>query len=142
MTQGRRWLQAAGTVVEDEGDGAGVEISPLISYVGPLAQGLHRLSDANFVLIGRRGTRILERKEHQGSCGRGKGRLEKVNLRDQLERIRYGAFGMEHRSNDVCPSRQKPRHQKCFACRNMYAFRLEQVGAVGRRKEAGKKKEE
>jgi UDP-N-acetylglucosamine/UDP-N-acetylgalactosamine diphosphorylase len=33
MTQGRKWIAAAGVVVEDEGDGAGVEVSPLISYV-------------------------------------------------------------------------------------------------------------
>jgi UDP-N-acetylglucosamine/UDP-N-acetylgalactosamine diphosphorylase len=31
--QGRRWVEAAGGVVEDEGDKAGVEVSPLISYV-------------------------------------------------------------------------------------------------------------
>ncbi|KIW02251.1 uncharacterized protein PV09_06403 [Verruconis gallopava] len=34
MAQGRRWVTAAGAVVEDEGDGAGVEVSPLISYGG------------------------------------------------------------------------------------------------------------
>jgi UDP-N-acetylglucosamine/UDP-N-acetylgalactosamine diphosphorylase len=34
MNQGRRWLSAAGAVVEDEGDDAGVEVSPLISYGG------------------------------------------------------------------------------------------------------------
>lgn len=34
MNQGRRWISAAGAVVEDEGDGAGVEVSPLISYGG------------------------------------------------------------------------------------------------------------
>jgi UDP-N-acetylglucosamine/UDP-N-acetylgalactosamine diphosphorylase len=33
MTQGKKWITAAGAVVEDEGDGAGVEVSPLISYV-------------------------------------------------------------------------------------------------------------
>jgi len=32
--QGRRWLEAVGAVVEDEGDKAGVEVSPLISYGG------------------------------------------------------------------------------------------------------------
>jgi UDP-N-acetylglucosamine/UDP-N-acetylgalactosamine diphosphorylase len=36
MNQGRRWIEAAGGVVEDEGDNAGVEISPLISYVSCL----------------------------------------------------------------------------------------------------------
>jgi len=34
MGQGRRWVSAAGGIVEDEGDGAGVEVSPLISYAG------------------------------------------------------------------------------------------------------------
>jgi UDP-N-acetylglucosamine/UDP-N-acetylgalactosamine diphosphorylase len=34
MSQGRRWLDEAGATVEDEGDGAGLEISPLISYGG------------------------------------------------------------------------------------------------------------
>jgi len=34
MSQGRRWVSDAGAVVEDEGDGAGVEVSPLISYAG------------------------------------------------------------------------------------------------------------
>jgi UDP-N-acetylglucosamine/UDP-N-acetylgalactosamine diphosphorylase len=34
MTQGRRWIEAAGGVVEDEGDNAGFEVSPLISYGG------------------------------------------------------------------------------------------------------------
>ena len=33
MAQGRRWAEAAGAVIEDEGDAAGVEISPLMSYV-------------------------------------------------------------------------------------------------------------
>jgi UDP-N-acetylglucosamine/UDP-N-acetylgalactosamine diphosphorylase len=33
MAQGRRWAEAAGAVVTDEGDAAGVEISPLMSYV-------------------------------------------------------------------------------------------------------------
>lgn len=33
MGQGRRWIEATGAVVEDEGDDAGVEVSPLISYV-------------------------------------------------------------------------------------------------------------
>jgi UDP-N-acetylglucosamine/UDP-N-acetylgalactosamine diphosphorylase len=33
MAQGRKWISAAGGVGEDEGDGAGVEVSPLISYV-------------------------------------------------------------------------------------------------------------
>jgi UDP-N-acetylglucosamine/UDP-N-acetylgalactosamine diphosphorylase len=32
MDQGRRWIEAAGGVVEDEGDNAGVEVSPLKSY--------------------------------------------------------------------------------------------------------------
>jgi UDP-N-acetylglucosamine/UDP-N-acetylgalactosamine diphosphorylase len=34
MNQGRKWISAAGGIVEDEGDGAGVEVSPLISYGG------------------------------------------------------------------------------------------------------------
>jgi len=34
MGQGRRWLEEAGAVVEDEGDGVGFEVSPLISYGG------------------------------------------------------------------------------------------------------------
>lgn len=33
MRQGKKWLQAAGVVVTDEGDDAGVEVSPMISYV-------------------------------------------------------------------------------------------------------------
>jgi hypothetical protein len=33
MAQGRRWAEAAGAVVADEGDAAGVEVSPLMSYV-------------------------------------------------------------------------------------------------------------
>jgi hypothetical protein len=33
MSRGRRWVEAAGGIVEDEGDEAGVEVSPLISYV-------------------------------------------------------------------------------------------------------------
>jgi UDP-N-acetylglucosamine/UDP-N-acetylgalactosamine diphosphorylase len=33
MAQGRRWAEAAGAVVTDEGDAAGVEVSPLMSYV-------------------------------------------------------------------------------------------------------------
>jgi UDP-N-acetylglucosamine/UDP-N-acetylgalactosamine diphosphorylase len=33
MGQGRRWVTESGAVVEDEGDEAGVEVSPLISYV-------------------------------------------------------------------------------------------------------------
>lgn len=33
MSQGRQWVQAAGGVVEDEGDGSGVEVSPKFSYV-------------------------------------------------------------------------------------------------------------
>jgi hypothetical protein len=36
MNQGRRWIEAVGGIVEDEGDGAGVEVSPLISYVSAL----------------------------------------------------------------------------------------------------------
>jgi UDP-N-acetylglucosamine/UDP-N-acetylgalactosamine diphosphorylase len=35
MDQGRKWLQAAGCIVEDEGDNAGVEVSPTFSYVSP-----------------------------------------------------------------------------------------------------------
>jgi len=34
MKQGKKWLQAVGVVVTDEGDNAGVEVSPLISYGG------------------------------------------------------------------------------------------------------------
>lgn len=34
MGQGRRWISAAGGIIEDEGDSAGVEVSPLISYGG------------------------------------------------------------------------------------------------------------
>lgn len=33
MRQGKKWLQAVGVVVTDEGDDAGVEVSPMISYV-------------------------------------------------------------------------------------------------------------
>ena len=33
MTQGAKWVQAAGAVVVSEGDENGVEVSPLISYV-------------------------------------------------------------------------------------------------------------
>jgi hypothetical protein len=33
MGQGRRWIEAVGGVVEDEGVDTGVEVSPLISYV-------------------------------------------------------------------------------------------------------------
>src|SRR5262249_5779864 len=35
MTQGRRWLEAAGAVVEYERPDQGVEVSPLFSYVSP-----------------------------------------------------------------------------------------------------------
>ncbi|KAF2429407.1 nucleotide-diphospho-sugar transferase [Tothia fuscella] len=34
MDQGRRWIEAAGGVVEDEGDKSGVEVSPKFSYGG------------------------------------------------------------------------------------------------------------
>jgi UDP-N-acetylglucosamine/UDP-N-acetylgalactosamine diphosphorylase len=37
MNQGRRWIQAAGGVVEDEGDDQGVEVSPRFSYVSVLS---------------------------------------------------------------------------------------------------------
>jgi UDP-N-acetylglucosamine/UDP-N-acetylgalactosamine diphosphorylase len=37
MNQGRRWYEAAGGIVEDEGDGAGVEVSPKYSYVSVAA---------------------------------------------------------------------------------------------------------
>lgn len=33
LSQGRRWLEEAGVMVESEKEGAGVEVSPLISYV-------------------------------------------------------------------------------------------------------------
>jgi UDP-N-acetylglucosamine/UDP-N-acetylgalactosamine diphosphorylase len=33
MDQGARWITAAGATVVSEGDGDGVEVSPLISYV-------------------------------------------------------------------------------------------------------------
>jgi UDP-N-acetylglucosamine/UDP-N-acetylgalactosamine diphosphorylase len=38
MARGRRWVEAVGGVVEDEGDDAGVEVSPLVSYVRVLIQ--------------------------------------------------------------------------------------------------------
>ncbi|KAF2401845.1 UTP-glucose-1-phosphate uridylyltransferase [Trichodelitschia bisporula] len=34
MDQGRKWIEAAGCVVEDDGNKTGVEVSPLISYGG------------------------------------------------------------------------------------------------------------
>ena len=33
MTQGAKWVQAAGAVVVSEGEETGIEVSPLISYV-------------------------------------------------------------------------------------------------------------
>lgn len=39
MGQGRRWIESVGGVVEDEGDEAGVEVSPLISYVSNVTPG-------------------------------------------------------------------------------------------------------
>jgi UDP-N-acetylglucosamine/UDP-N-acetylgalactosamine diphosphorylase len=33
MDQGKRWAQAAGAIVVNEGNADGIEVSPLISYV-------------------------------------------------------------------------------------------------------------
>jgi UDP-N-acetylglucosamine/UDP-N-acetylgalactosamine diphosphorylase len=47
MTQGAKWVLAAGGVVVSEGEETGVEVSPLISYVSQLSRYLFRRSRTN-----------------------------------------------------------------------------------------------
>ena len=47
MTQGAKWVRAAGGVVVSEGEETGVEVSPLISYVSQLSRYLFKHSCAN-----------------------------------------------------------------------------------------------
>ena len=47
MTQGAKWVQAAGGVVVSEGEETGVEVSPLISYVSQPSRHPFKCSRAN-----------------------------------------------------------------------------------------------
>ena len=71
LQQGKRWIQAAGGIVVGENEAAaGVEVSPLISYVCEAAD------YGNHLLIswpGRGGSRIPQRSNHQGASRHRKG---------------------------------------------------------------------
>ena len=66
LDQGTRWVKSAGGIVESEaGVGeTGVEVSPLISYVGVTRPCSAYRTDSE---IGRRGSRIPQREDYQGS---------------------------------------------------------------------------
>jgi len=74
MTQGKKWIQAAGGVVVSEAQDDGVEVSPLMSYVSltPLP---HYARVANTVCPGRRRPRVLEGKRDQSAGGDRKGEI-------------------------------------------------------------------
>lgn len=50
MTQGAKWVQAAGGVVVSEGEENGVEVSPLISYVSQSSRYLFKRNCTNIDL--------------------------------------------------------------------------------------------
>ena len=80
MGQGRRWIEAAGGVVEDEGNGAGFEVSPLISYVGLLFVIIFCTFLAFRFLtnkIGWRGSRTFQGQGRQGARSIGDGKVDK-----------------------------------------------------------------
>jgi UDP-N-acetylglucosamine/UDP-N-acetylgalactosamine diphosphorylase len=71
MAQGRRWMEAAGVTVTSEDPKAGVEVSPLLSYVSsPAAMDTTMLTMLT-AFLGRRGPRsVLGRNPHSSCCGR------------------------------------------------------------------------
>jgi UDP-N-acetylglucosamine/UDP-N-acetylgalactosamine diphosphorylase len=62
MKQGKKWLQAAGVVVTDEGDGAGVEVSPMISYVSRNCSVFTLIKDITDILQGGEGLEFTRGK--------------------------------------------------------------------------------
>jgi UDP-N-acetylglucosamine/UDP-N-acetylgalactosamine diphosphorylase len=66
MTQGKKWVQAAGATVVSEDQKDGIEVSPLISYVSlPRPTRLQSVANGN---IGRRRPRFSQVSDGQGSC--------------------------------------------------------------------------
>lgn len=76
LNQGRRWVQNVGGMVESEvaPEETGVEVSPLVSYVGP---GESRVVSSSPLtgFPGRRGSRIPPDANDQSACCHRKGRL-------------------------------------------------------------------
>lgn len=97
MAQGKRWLEAAGAVVETEAPEQGVEVSPLFSYVSsypsrdlcnclvvPWSLRHHCLRSYGLTVItGRRGSGEAERQGRQGAC------RPRDGIRGQLVRFKY-----------------------------------------------------